>query len=157
MDKTQIGLAGEFYVLAQLSHRGLVGTLTLGNTKSVDILVTNLDLDTLFKLEVKTTDQHPRNDKLFGEGKFFGWTMSKKHEALVSSNLFYCFVALDTPSTMPRFFIVPSQDVAEYVRWQHIHWLSTRVNPVKETTMRRFRIPVSDPKAYENQWAVFEV
>ena len=41
LEKTQIGLAGEYYVLAQLSARGFIATLTLGNTKGVDILVTN--------------------------------------------------------------------------------------------------------------------
>ena len=41
LNKNQVGLAGEYYVLAQLSARGLIGTLTLGNTKGVDILVTN--------------------------------------------------------------------------------------------------------------------
>lgn len=33
MDNTQIGLAGEFYVLAQLVQRGLAASLTLANTK----------------------------------------------------------------------------------------------------------------------------
>jgi hypothetical protein len=39
MEYAQIGLAGEYYVLAQLAQRGLVGALTLGHTKGVDILV----------------------------------------------------------------------------------------------------------------------
>ena len=40
MDNSQTGLAGEFYTLAQLTQRGYIATLTLGNTKGVDILVT---------------------------------------------------------------------------------------------------------------------
>ena len=47
LDKTQIGLTGEYYVLAQLSARGFIATLTLGNTKGVDILVTNQDINKL--------------------------------------------------------------------------------------------------------------
>jgi len=65
MDKSQIGLTGEFYVLAQLAQRGLIGTLTLGNTKGIDILVTNQELNKLFKVEVKTTAKTPRIEKLF--------------------------------------------------------------------------------------------
>jgi hypothetical protein len=62
MDNTQIGLAGEFYVLAQLVQRGLVASLTLANTKGVDILVSNARLNQLFKIEVKTSDRgHVRN------------------------------------------------------------------------------------------------
>jgi hypothetical protein len=53
MDHTQTSLAGEFYVLAQLMQRGLVATLTLANTKGVDILVSNPELNRLFKIEVK--------------------------------------------------------------------------------------------------------
>jgi hypothetical protein len=45
MDNTQIGLAGEFYVLAQLVQHNLVATLTLANTKGVDILVANPELN----------------------------------------------------------------------------------------------------------------
>ena len=41
MDITQKGLAGEFYALAQLTARGYNASLTLGNTKGVDILVMN--------------------------------------------------------------------------------------------------------------------
>ncbi|MBI5554217.1 MAG: hypothetical protein HY917_05790, partial [Candidatus Diapherotrites archaeon] len=51
----QSNLAGEFAVLSQLAIRGLVGTLTLGNTKGVDILVLNSETNKMFKLEVKTT------------------------------------------------------------------------------------------------------
>ena len=52
MDNTQIGLTGEFYVLAQLMQHGLVATLTLGNTKGVDILVSDSELNRLYKVEV---------------------------------------------------------------------------------------------------------
>ena len=97
MDKTLIGLAGECYVLAQLAHRGLIGTLTLGNTKGVDILVSNPELSTLHKLEVKTSQQPPRRETLFGKGRFRTWTMSEKHERMKDPRLFYCFVNLRGP------------------------------------------------------------
>ena len=41
MNISQKGLAGEYYVLAQLTARGINASLTLGNTKGVDILVYN--------------------------------------------------------------------------------------------------------------------
>jgi hypothetical protein len=157
MDKTLTGLAGEYYVLAQLTHRGLVAALTLSNTKGVDILVTNQDLNKLYKVEVKTTDARPKRETLFGRSPFYIWQMSEKHERLSEPNLFYCFVALQGQTTLPRFFVAPSQPVAKYVRWQHGHWLSTRKTPVKSTTHRKFRIPIEDPEKYENNWKVFEV
>jgi hypothetical protein len=51
LDKTQIGLAGEYYVLVQLTARGFIAIVTLGNTKGIDILVTNQDINVLFKVE----------------------------------------------------------------------------------------------------------
>ena len=64
MDKNQIGLAGEFYVLAQLAQRGFVGTLTLGHTKGIDILVSNSRFRKLFRVEVKTTRRKPHHEHL---------------------------------------------------------------------------------------------
>jgi hypothetical protein len=155
MDHTQIGLAGEYYVLAQLTQRDLVATLTLSNTKAVDILVANQDLNKFYKVEVKTMLKKPGYSRLFGDTKFWSWPMNEKHEDRIDDNLYYCFVALQGTDSLPKFFIVPSIDVAIYVKKQHEYWLSTRKNQVKETSMRQFRIPIDDPKGYENNWQVF--
>ena len=50
-----IALAGEFATLAQLALRGFDANLTLGNTKNVDILVSDPRSGKMYKLEVKTT------------------------------------------------------------------------------------------------------
>ena len=156
MDKSQIGLAGEFLVLAQLTQRGYVATITMGNTKGVDILVTNPELNTLYIVEVKTTTKKPRKELLFGEEPCYSWAMSKKHEDIVDRRLIYCFVYLSEPTEMPKFFTVPSRIVAEYVGTQHQLWLSTRKKKVKDTTMRNFRIEVSDPNDYSTNWDLFQ-
>jgi hypothetical protein len=156
MDKSQIGIAGEFYVLAQLTHRGFIATLTLGNTKGVDILVTNQELNKLYKVEVKTTSQKLRREKLFGEGQFHVWAMSSKHEDLNDKNLVYVLVVIGNPDAHPKFFVIPSSEVSRYVKWQHEYWLQTRTNPVKDTSMRNFRIEAEDPKGYQDNWIIFE-
>ncbi|GAF96255.1 unnamed protein product [marine sediment metagenome] len=156
LDKTQIGLAGEYYVLAQLSARGFIATLTLGNTKGVDILVTNQEINKLFKVEVKTTIGKPRIERLFSNRPMYIWPMSKKHEAILDEKLIYCFVHMTEVDKLPKFFLIPSKDVAAYVKWQHEYWLKTRKNKVKETTMRNFRIEVDDPNSYENNWDIFK-
>jgi hypothetical protein len=154
MDNTQIGLAGEFYVLAQLVQRGLVASLTLANTKGVDILVANATLHQRFKIEVKTTNSPPRRESLFAQEPCYAWPMRAQHECVMDANLFYCFVALRGCKHLPKFFIVPSLYVATYVREQHAYWLRTRQKPVADTAMRRFRIPASDPLGFEGNWAV---
>ena len=155
LDKTQIGLAGEYYVLAQLTARGYVATLTLGNTKGIDILVTNQEVNKLFKVEVKTTTGTHKIEKLFSDKPCFHWTMSKKHENIIDENLIYCFVLIESFEKLPKFFLVPSKVVAKYVKWQHEYWISTRSVVPNETSMRRFRIELDDPNKYCNNWDIF--
>jgi hypothetical protein len=154
LQSNNIGIAGEFYVLAQLAQRNLVAALTLANTKGVDILVSNPSLQRLFKLEVKTTDGKAKRESLFGPDPFFTWTMSEKHEHLDDPSLVFCFVLLRGDSSLPRFFLVPSSYVSQYVREQHRYWLRTRVSEVANTTMRRFRIDEKDPLRFENNWGL---
>lgn len=154
-NKTQIGLTGEYFVLAQLTRLGLIATMTLSNTKSVDILVTNQKLNKLFKIEVKTSTSKATSWKLFSKNKFYMWRMSKKHEDIVDKNLYYCFVLLEDIDTLPKFFIVPSKEVGKYVKEEHKLWIETREQKVKDTDMRLFRIDIDDPKKYQNNWNVF--
>ncbi len=154
MDKTQTGLAGEYFTLAQLTQLGFVATLTLGNTKGVDILVSNQELNTFYKVEMKTSTSKPHREKAFGEGYFHSWTLGKKNENIKDPNMLYCFVKLRGIDELPLFFIVQSKVVAEYVKWQHEHWLSSGENR-KDTSMRKFRIPVEDPDKHQNNWNLF--
>lgn len=155
-DHSTTGLAGEYYVLAQLAHRGFVGTLTLGHTKGVDILVSNPSLNGLFKIEVKTTNKPAVRERLFGDTGFFRWVMSAKHETILDPKLYYCFVLLRAPAERPRFFIVPSKQVAHYVSNEHRCWLEARGKSKSPTSMRVFRIPVDDPDGFEDNWDVFK-
>jgi len=152
-DKAPIGLAGEYYVLAQLAHRNLVGTMTLSNTKGVDILVSNQKLDKLFKLEVKTTKKPASNERLFG--KNYCWVMSLKHEKIREKNLYYCFVRLKGEDALPEFYIVPSLFVAKYVRNEHKKYMKQKGYKVSPAKIRRFRIPILDPRRFKNAWDVF--
>ena len=81
--------------------------------------------------------------------------MSKKHETIIDDKLIYCFVHMSDENMLPRFFLVPSKKVADYVKWQHQYWLDTRKHKVRETTMRNFRIEIDDPNGYENNWGIF--
>ena len=144
------GLAGEFAVVSQLQFRGYDAGLTLGNTKGVDILVSNSDSGSLVKVEVKTRRTlKPKTERaLFGPA--LEWTMGEKHETIKDPNLFYCFVCMDFmddgKTVGTRFFIVPSNVVAEYVRVQHVWWLKDEKH--NETDMRTFRLGVQEDFQY---------
>lgn len=153
MNSTNIGIAGEFYVLAQLAQRGFVASFTLANTKGIDIIVINPPLDHFIKLEVKTTNSQPRKERPFSLDAVYAWPMSEKHETISDPRTFYCFVVLQGPSTLPLFFVVPSSYVAEYVREQHRYWVRTRTQPPDPSNkMRRFRIHLSDPLRFKDNW-----
>lgn len=51
-DSQKSGLAGEFFVAAELLKRGLQTSLTLGNAKSIDLFAIN-DYDKRFTIQVK--------------------------------------------------------------------------------------------------------
>lgn len=109
MNKNEIGLAGEFFVLAQLARQGYIGTLTLGHTKGVDILVSDEQFNSVFRVEVKTTQVKPHHSQLSGTGRFYSWPMSEKHEKLNDPNLIYCFVHLSALDELPKFFYCPGE------------------------------------------------
>lgn len=163
-----VALAGEFAVLSQLSLRGYNASMTLGNTKGIDILVQNPTSRERFQVEVKTNLERrngPSHSKLFG--KFVtDWQMHAKHEK-EDADIFYCFVHInqnrkDSQKYDYRFFIVPGAVVAKYVTAEHALWLKADKSH-KDNLRRLFRIglpndreiAVETPLAsqWENNWA----
>ena len=142
LDKNTIALAGEFAVLSQLALRGYDANMTLGRTKSVDILVSDPKTKKMFKLEVKTkyreSTKKSTKSKLFGEtvGK---WIMHTKHESINDPTLFYCFAIFCKPTMTFQFYIVPSKVVAKYVSEEHQYFKEKRKKG-KDTDIRIFRI-----------------
>lgn len=166
IQKNSVSIAGEFAALSQLTLRGLDANMTLGNTKSVDILVSNPSTGNMFRIEVKTTfSNKPARSKLFGYT--MSWIMSEKHESITDPKLYYCFVNIEKETNIFRFFIVPNKIVADYVKNQHIYWLNSRKVAMDNALipMRQFRIgldnsdnysiPTPLASEYENRW-IFE-
>jgi hypothetical protein len=168
INPNSVSLAGEFAVLSQLALRGYDANMTLGRTKSVDILVSNPANGQMYQLEVKTNfKNNPKKgiskSKVWGN-TLSGWIMHKKHETNISPTLFYCFVNISKDTNLFKFYVVPSNLVAKYVKEQHALWLKVNRDEgkvVKDSDMRVFRIgqqnqkyPISTPTAEqcENNW-----
>jgi len=160
ISKNQIALAGEFAVLSQLALRGYDANMTLGNTKSVDILLSHPSTQNMYKLEVKT---HFDNSS-YRSGDFglveAGWRMGDKHETITDPTLFYCFVSIANNTHHFDFYIVPSVVVAKFVKESHMYWLSHGEGR-NDSPMRKFMlgkkgesynldIPFADD--YKNRW-----
>lgn len=157
MTSNNIGLAGEFYVMHKLFLKGYEASLTLGNTKGVDILVYNPKNQKQFKVEVKTSTTI-QNAKLFG--KNMTWFMNKKHESINDNNLIYCFVFIDkTGKEKTRIFFYRPEDINLYIYTQHKKWLhAEHKKKVKDTDMRLFRIDLEhvDKNKFQDNFNIFE-
>lgn len=110
---TLTGAAGEHYVMYRLLRMGYVAGLSPQGAPNSDIIVTSVDGERTAVLQVKT-----RNE-LGSDG---GWHMKRKHEDLISKNLFYCFVDF---RDKPVVYIIPSKVVAEVLGEAHKTWLRT--------------------------------
>jgi hypothetical protein len=141
LSTTLSGIAGEYFVAAELSRRGYVASLTLRNTRGIDILASNADATKSVAIQVKAA-----------QGTKASWLLNKKAEIdTAAENLFYVFIRLNGLGA-PEYHIVPRKDVAKYVRESHQEWLKTpgkggRVH--KDNPMRNF---YDEKNAYRDRW-----
>ena len=141
LTNTLVGVSGEYFVAAELSRRGYVASITLRNTRGVDILATNSKASKHVSIQVKTNTS----------GKQV-WILSDKSEADTSESHFYVFVNLTKSGTMPEYFIVPCKVVAEYIYKNHRDWLAGEGrggHKRKDNPVRQFRNP---DDIYRDNW-----
>jgi len=130
LSKGITGIAGEYFVAAELSRRGYMASITLRNNDSIDIHASNLADKKIFAIQVKTNQYSGRK-----------WPVGQKTENLHSDNMFYVFVSFKKLNERPDYFIVPSKDVATHVKDGHNKWLATpgkKGQEHKDTSMRQF-------------------
>ena len=135
-----VGIAGEYSVAAELSRRGYVASITLRNTRGIDILASNIDATKSVGIQVKTS-----------QGAVPHWVMTKKAELDLAENLFYVFVCLP-PDVPASFHIVPRKVVGNYVRDTHAQWLAT---PGKRRQAHRdsdVRVFADRANEYKDRW-----
>lgn len=113
LNKQLSGIAGEYYVAAELSRRGYLAAITLRNSDGVDILISNIDGDKLFSIQVKST-QNKRK-----------WILSQKVETEFSEKKYLVFVNIPSDINIkPEFIIVHSKVLANHIYNGHRDWLS---------------------------------
>ncbi len=134
------GVSGEYFVAAELSRQGYIASITLRNTKGIDILASNADASKSVSIQVKTN-----------RGRRKTWLLNKKAEDYYADNLFYVFVNLKD-GQQPDFYVVPSKVVAAQVKKEYARWLA---NPGrngrrhKDNPMRAFAVRED---GYQNGW-----
>jgi hypothetical protein len=125
------GVAGEYFVAAELSRRGHIASITLRNTRGMDILATNLDASRSITIQCKTTQKSRK-----------AWLLNEKCEDFYSPKHFYVFVTLGSVDERPSYHIVPSRIVAKRVKTGHRNWKRKRKRKdgkdAGETSVRLF-------------------
>lgn len=140
-DKILTGVAGEYYVAAELSRRGYVASLTSKNTKGIDCLASNQDGSKTVSIQIKA------------KNKGRGWILNESNEHH-NPNLFYVFVSMEE-NMPPEYFIVDSAHVSEAIIADNEAWyLSPGKNGKahNETTMRKFYMTDVEKNLYRNAW-----
>jgi hypothetical protein len=141
-----VGVAGEYFVAGELSRRGYIASITLRNSKGVDILVSNQEATRQVGIQVKTN----RHDKP-------EWILNEKAESYYADNLFYVFVNLKGERLRPDCYVVPSKVVAEYTRSTHKAWLKApgkKGQRHKDSSIRNFRDPEGK---YLDRWELLAI
>lgn len=137
----QAGVSGEYFVAAELTRRGYIASITLRNTKGIDILASNQNATRSLSIQVKTH-----------QGSGTSWILGEKAEKNVTPNLFYVFVSLNNLNELPSFYIVPSKNVALSIKKFHKEWLGTlgrNDQPHNDNPMRLFK---DDKDKYYEKW-----
>ena len=138
---TLVGVSGEYFVAAELSRRGYIASITLRNTRGIDVLAANADASKSVGIEVKTNNTKKKD-----------WMLGEKAEEACSDSHFYVFVNLSDAGSAPEFHVVPSKDVADYVSMDHKKWkdsLDRHGKPHGPSGIRKFRDPLGK---YLGKW-----
>ncbi len=135
------GVAGEYAVAMELSKRGIIATVTLRNTKGIDILASNDDGSKTVSIQVKTSKNNAKK-----------WILSEKSETQVSDTFFYVFVNIDLDGTDISFHIVPSRIVASFISKNHKDWISSPGKNGQDRNDSSIRIFLDKESEYLNRW-----
>ena len=143
LETTLVGVTGEYFVAAELSIRGYLASVTLRNSRGIDIIASNSDASRSVSIQVKTS-----------KGGEANWILNKKAESYYAENHYYVFVVLHAVGHRPDFHVVPSKVVSDYTSTFHKQWLAGSKkdgSARKDSNMRVFR----DPEGlYKETWGV---
>nr|WP_315032539.1 hypothetical protein [uncultured Chryseobacterium sp.] len=129
LKKQLSGVAGEYYVAAELTRNGLLAAITLRNSNGVDILVSDENGQHQLAIQVKTTQ---------GKKK---WLLTAKVEQEIdaSESKYFIFVSLPMDrSKAPEYSIIQAIDLGKYIKTSHHNWLRNPDKNRKDIGVRQY-------------------
>ncbi len=141
------GVAGEYFVVAEISKRNAIATITSKNTPNIDILASSLDGKKTANIQVKT-----------GRRTTGGFIVGSSSMKSLGSNFFYVFVLLKDKSES-EYWIIPQIVVAKIVELDYQRWIKGR--PVKSKkaprTLKWRRLRSKKFEKYHNNWDILRL
>lgn len=131
-DGQMTGLAGEFFVAAELLKRGLQTSLTFGNAKAIDLFAVNATTGETFTIQVKSLRRK----------NFFPIDPTK-----IRPTSIYVFVVLNNRGASPDYYIVPGKHLSEVPEKFGKWFLNYKTFP---------GIHPKDLVEYHENWQIFE-
>jgi hypothetical protein len=101
IDKYMLGMCGEYAVCSELLKRGKMASVTMGNAKSVDIIVTDPSSRQYKKIEVKTSQTT----------KFVTSFFRKYYDISMPHPDIWVLVHIDANTKAVRFFILEHEEL----------------------------------------------
>lgn len=108
------GIAGVYYVAAELTIREFNASTLLRNSECYDILAVNQYNHKSIFIQVKTSWDFRGGRK---------WVLNEKVENLLNKNLYYIFVNILGTNERPEFFIISSIELANKIKREYEEWL----------------------------------
>jgi len=131
VDGQLTGLAGEFFVAAELSKRGLLTSVTFGNAKAIDLLAFNPQTDRSYTVQVKTI----RKNNSFPISKD---RVNRLHV--------YVFVQLNKADDAVQYFIVPGATLLDEAERFEKWFVDPKFPGIRAKVL----------KPFEGNWNVFQ-
>ena len=141
------GLAGEYFVAAEISKRGAIATITLKNVPNIDILASSVDGKQTANIQVKA-------GRLTTGGFIVGHSPMK----ILGKKFFYVFVFLKDIGGS-EYWIVPQAVVARTAEQDYQKWIKGR--PIKSKkaprTLRWEYLKSKKFQKYHNNWKILRL
>jgi hypothetical protein len=119
LESIMCGVAGEYFVAAELSRRGYIASITLRNTRGVDILASNREATKSVAIQVKASQRGTPE-----------WILNEKIErgdqllSGIPENVFFVFVNIPPSGDPPSYHVISRTEVARLAREGHESWLA---------------------------------
>lgn len=145
VSKNCLGNAAQFFVAGELSRRGVVAALTLGNCPDTDILCSSADATKFAYVQVKTF--------LPGRRKCI---VGMRAEKPYGKGFFWVLAGIPESGSGFQYYIIPAAEMARHVGKGHDMWKATVGRSGQPHQTSKVRTVALPPHKSRDGWSIEE-